>query len=170
MVFARQGVTLKNNTQATLRPIKPEDEQAHQQFDQSLTKEDRYKRFFGELRQFNHDQLAKMTQIDYDREMAFIVSQTYQGQPRTLGVSRVIMDPDNLQAEFAVVVRSDCQGLGLGRILMTAAIEHCKRQGVKSIEGITLPENTGMIELARKLGFKISRDFEEGSINMVLKL
>ncbi|MBB1385986.1 bifunctional acetate--CoA ligase family protein/GNAT family N-acetyltransferase [Pseudoalteromonas sp. SG45-5] len=163
-------VTLKNNTRATLRPIKPEDEQAHQAFDQSLNKEDRYKRFFGELPQFNHDQLAKMTQIDYDREMAFIVCQRFEGKTRTLGVSRVIMDPDNLHAEFAIVVRSDCQGLGLGRILMTAAINHCKRQGVESIEGITLPENTGMIELARKLGFKISRDFEEGSINMVLKL
>ncbi|WP_273046332.1 bifunctional acetate--CoA ligase family protein/GNAT family N-acetyltransferase [Pseudoalteromonas sp.] len=163
-------VTLKNNTQATLRPIKPEDEQAHQAFDQSLNKEDRYKRFFGELPQFNHDQLAKMTQIDYDREMAFIVCQRFEGKTRTLGVSRVIMDPDNLHAEFAIVVRSDCQGLGLGRILMTAAINHCKRQGVESIEGITLPENTGMIELARKLGFNISRDFEEGSINMVLKL
>ena len=163
-------VTLKNNTQATLRPIKPEDEQAHQAFDQSLNKEDRYKRFFGELPQFNHDQLAKMTQIDYDREMAFIVCQRFEGKTRTLGVSRVIMDPDNLHAEFAIVVRSDCQGLGLGRILMTAAINHCKRQGVESIEGITLPENTGMIELARKLGFKISRDFEDGSINMVLKL
>jgi acetyltransferase len=163
-------VTLKNNTRATLRPIKPEDEQAHQAFDQSLNKEDRYKRFFGELPQFNHDQLAKMTQIDYDREMAFIVCQRFEGKTRTLGVSRVIMDPDNLHAEFAIVVRSDCQGLGLGRILMTAAINHCKRQGVESIEGITLPENTGMIELARKLGFKISRDFEDGSINMVLKL
>ncbi|AQQ00239.1 protein acetyltransferase [Pseudoalteromonas aliena] len=163
-------VTLKNNTQATLRPIKPEDEQAHKAFDQSLNKEDRYKRFFGELPQFNHEQLAKMTQIDYDREMAFIVCQRFEGKTRTLGVSRVIMDPDNLHAEFAIVVRSDCQGLGLGRILMTAAIDHCKHQGVESIEGITLPENTGMIELARKLGFKISRDFEEGSINMVLKL
>ena len=163
-------VTLKNNTQATLRPIKPEDEQAHKAFDESLNKEDRYKRFFGELPQFNHDQLAKMTQIDYDREMAFIVCQRFEGKTRTLGVSRVIMDPDNLHAEFAIVVRSDCQGLGLGRILMSAAINHCKRQGVESIEGITLPENTGMIELARKLGFKISRDFEEGSINMVLKL
>ena len=163
-------VTLKNNTQATLRPIKPEDEQAHKVFDESLNKEDRYKRFFGELPQFNHDQLAKMTQIDYDREMAFIVCQRFEGKTRTLGVSRVIMDPDNLHAEFAIVVRSDCQGLGLGRILMSAAINHCKRQGVESIEGITLPENTGMIELARKLGFKISRDFEEGSINMVLKL
>ena len=165
-----ETVTLKNDTLATLRPIKPEDEQAHQAFDQSLTKEDRYKRFFGELPQFNHDQLAKMTQIDYDREMAFIVSQTQDEQQQTLGVSRVIMDPDNLQAEFAIVVRSDCQGLGLGRILMNAAISHCKRQRVKTVEGITLPENTGMIELARKLGFKISRDFEEGSINMLLTL
>ncbi|MDO6465587.1 bifunctional acetate--CoA ligase family protein/GNAT family N-acetyltransferase [Pseudoalteromonas carrageenovora] len=163
-------VTLKNNTQATLRPIKPEDEKAHQEFDQSLNKEDRYKRFFGELPQFNHDQLAKMTQIDYDREMAFIVCQRFEGKTRTLGVARVIMDPDNLHAEFATVVRSDYQGLGLGTILMTAAINHCKRQGVETVEGITLPENTGMIELARKLGFKISRDFEEGSINMVLKL
>ncbi|MCP4058912.1 MAG: GNAT family N-acetyltransferase, partial [Pseudoalteromonas sp.] len=64
----------------------------------------------------------------------------------------------------------DYQGLGLGRLLMSAAINHCKRQGVEVIEGITLPENTGMIELARKLGFTISRDFEEGSINMLLKL
>ena len=163
-------VTLKNNTQAQLRPIKPEDEQAHLEFDQSLSKEDRYKRFFGELPQFNHDQLAKMTQIDYDREMAFIVSQEQNGSACTLGVSRVLMDPDKLDAEFAIVVRSDCQGLGLGTILMNAAIEHCKNQGVKQIAGITLPENTGMIELARKLGFKITRDFEEGSINMVLKL
>jgi acetyltransferase len=68
------------------------------------------------------------------------------------------------------VVRSNCQGLGLGGMLMRAAIEHCKSQGVQFIEGITLPENKGMIELARKLGFKISRDFEEGSINMLLDL
>ena len=76
--------------------IKSEDEQAHKVFDESLNKEDRYKRFFGELPQFNHDQLAKMTQIDYDREMAFIVCQRFEGKTRTLGVSRVIMDPDNL--------------------------------------------------------------------------
>ena len=161
-----QQVTLKNNSQAILRPIKPEDEQAHQEFDQSLSKEDRYKRFFGELPQFNHDQLAKMTQIDYDREMAFIITQ----DNATLGVSRVLMDPDKVHAEFAIVVRSNSQGLGLGGLLMRAAIEYCQSQGVQFIEGITLPENTGMIELARKLGFKISRDFEEGSINMVLAL
>lgn len=165
-----QPILLKNGTQALLRPIKPEDEQAHQVFDHSLSKEDRYRRFFGELPQFNHEQLAKMTQIDYDREMAFIVTQPEQGANSTLGVSRVLMDPDNLEAEFSIIVRSDCQGLGLGKILMTALIDHCKAQKVGKIEGITLWENSGMIELSRKLGFKTTRDFEEGTIVMTLML
>ena len=80
------------------------------------------------------------------------------------------MDPDNLVAEFAVVVRSDLKGLGLGRILMQSVIDHCKLQKVQLIEGITLPENTGMIELSRKLGFKVSRDFEEGTVIMKMPL
>ncbi|MEO2280559.1 bifunctional acetate--CoA ligase family protein/GNAT family N-acetyltransferase [Pseudoalteromonas pernae] len=159
-------ITLKDGTHALLRPIRPEDEQAHKKFDESLSKEDRYSRFFGEMPQFTHDQLAKMTQIDYDREMAFIVSKKVDGEDVTLGVSRVLMDPDNLVAEFAIVVGSNQQGLGLGRILMNAAIDYCQRQGVGSIEGMTLFENSGMIELARKLGFTIKRDFEEGTIHM----
>ncbi|MEC4087718.1 bifunctional acetate--CoA ligase family protein/GNAT family N-acetyltransferase [Pseudoalteromonas rubra] len=165
-----RSVTLKNGTLAQLRPIRPEDERNHQEFDQSLSKEDRYRRFFGELPQFTHEQLAKMTQIDYDREMAFIITEPYKSAQRTLGVSRVLMDPDNLLAEFAVVVRSDCQGLGLGKLLMEAAIDYCKRQRVGCIEGITLPENTGMIGLAKKLGFTVTRDFEEGTVVMKMPL
>ncbi|MBQ4845692.1 bifunctional acetate--CoA ligase family protein/GNAT family N-acetyltransferase [Pseudoalteromonas sp. MMG005] len=163
-------ITLTNNTHAILRPIKPEDERTHQEFDQSLTKEDRYKRFFGELPQFNHEQLAKMTQIDYDREMAFIVSQPYKSTYRTLGVSRVLMDPDNHNAEFSVIVRSDCQGLGLGRVLMQAVIKHCQSIGVEMVVGITLPENIGMIELSKKLGFTVTRDFSEGTVDMRLEI
>ncbi|WP_105264793.1 bifunctional acetate--CoA ligase family protein/GNAT family N-acetyltransferase [Pseudoalteromonas sp. T1lg76] len=159
-------VTLKDGSEALLRPIRPEDEQAHRRFDESLTKEDRYRRFFGEMPHFSHEQLAKMTQIDYDREMAFIVTRKQGGENVTLGVSRVLMDPDNLVGEFAIVVGSQAQGLGLGRILLGAAVDYCQQQGVGSIEGMTLWENTGMIELARKLGFTISRDFEEGTIHM----
>ncbi|MBD1581175.1 bifunctional acetate--CoA ligase family protein/GNAT family N-acetyltransferase [Pseudoalteromonas sp. S16_S37] len=165
-----QNVTLKNGQQAILRPIKPEDERAHQEFDQSLSKEDRYRRFFGELPQFNHEQLAKMTQIDYDREMAFIVSEPYKNTYRTLGVSRLLIEPDHDSAEFAVVVRSGSHGLGLGRLLMSAIIDYAKKQRIKVLSGITLPENTGMIELSKKLGFTITRDFEEGTVNMQLQL
>ncbi|WP_152086728.1 bifunctional acetate--CoA ligase family protein/GNAT family N-acetyltransferase [Pseudoalteromonas sp. A25] len=165
-----QHVTLKNGQHATLRPIRPEDERAHQEFDQSLSKEDRYRRFFGELPQFNHEQLAKMTQIDYDREMAFIISEPYKNTHRTLGVSRLLIEPDNDSAEFAIVVRSDSQGLGLGRLLMRAIIDYASKQRIASLSGITLPENTGMIELSKKLGFTITRDFEEGTVNMQLQL
>lgn len=165
-----QEITLKDGSMALLRPIRPEDEEAHREFDNKLTKEDRYKRFFGEMPQFSHEQLAKMTQIDYDREMAFIVTQRRDDVWQTLGVSRVLMDPDNLVAEFAVVVRSDIKGLGLGRILMQSVIDHCKRQKVEKIEGLTLPENAGMIGLAKKLGFKVTRDFEEGTIVMTMPL
>ena len=165
-----QIITLKDGSSAVLRPIKPEDEAAHREFDLALTKEDRYKRFFGELPDFSHEQLAKMTQIDYDREMAFIVSQETPKGPKTLGVSRVLMEPDNLEAEFAIVIRSDLKGLGLGRILLQSAIDHCKKHDVACIAGITLPENTGMIALAKKLGFTIKRDFEEGTVSMQLRL
>ncbi|CAH9049462.1 Peptidyl-lysine N-acetyltransferase PatZ [Pseudoalteromonas holothuriae] len=165
-----QNVTLKNGQSAILRPIKPEDERAHQEFDQSLSKEDRYRRFFGELPQFNHEQLAKMTQIDYDREMAFIIIEPYKSSYRTLGVSRLLIEPDNSSAEFAVIVRSDSQGLGLGRLLMSAIIDYASQQGISLLSGITLPENGGMIELAKKLDFTVIRDFEEGTINMELKL
>ena len=165
-----QVINLKDGSQALLRPIRPEDEAAHREFDNKLTKEDRYKRFFGEMPQFSHEQLARMTQIDYDREMAFIVTQIQQDHWITLGVSRVLMDPDNLEAEFAVVVRSDQKGLGLGRVLMQSVIDHCKRQKVEKIEGITLPENAGMIGLSKKLGFKVTRDFEEGTVIMTMPL
>ncbi|OCQ20502.1 protein acetyltransferase [Pseudoalteromonas luteoviolacea] len=165
-----RSITLKNGHQAMLRPIKPEDERSHQEFDQSLSQEDRYRRFFGQLPQFTHEQLAKMTQIDYDREMAFIVSERHKSTYRTLGVSRVLMDPDNISAEFSVIVRSDSQGLGLGKLLMNAAIEYCRDKGVGTIEGITLPENSGMISLAKHLGFNVRRDFEEGATIMTLPL
>ncbi|QFU04031.1 Acetyltransferase Pat [Pseudoalteromonas sp. THAF3] len=165
-----RSVTLKDGSQALLRPIRPEDEQAHREFDESLSKEDRYRRFFGEMPHFSHEQLAKMTQIDYDREMAFIVTRKHHAKDCTLGVSRVLMDPDNAIAEFAIVIGSQYQGLGLGRLLLQAAIDYCKEQGVASVQGTTLWENTGMIELARKLGFTVHRDFEEGTIEMILAL
>ena len=77
---------------------------------------------------------------------------------------------DNAIAEFAIVIGSQYQGLGLGRLLLQAAIDYCKEQGVASVQGTTLWENTGMIELARKLGFTVRRDFEEGTIEMILPL
>ncbi len=101
-----------------------EDEAAHRAFVAAMTPEDLRLRFFGAVRGFDHSQLARMTQIDYDREMALIAEATDEsGAIRTLGVVRAIADPDNETAEFAVAVRSDSKGKRLG--IVADDPDHC---------------------------------------------
>jgi len=163
--------SLRDGREVLLRPIIAEDEQSHFEFNDSLSKEDRYKRFFGEVGQLSHEAMAKMTQIDFDREMAFIASyKDPAGKFHTLGVVRAITDPQNNETEFAVVIRSDLQGQGLGKKLMQKMIAYCQQRGTQTMIGITLPQNSGMVSLARKLGFKVKFDIEEGWIEMKLPL
>lgn len=163
--------TLKDGREVLLRPIIAEDEQTHIEFNNSLSKEDRYKRFFGEVGQLSHEEMAKMTQIDFDREMAFIASfRDHDDNFHTLGVVRAITDPENAETEFAVVIRSDLQGQGLGKKLMVKMIEYCKSRGTETMMGITLPQNAGMVSLSRKLGFAVKFDIEEGWVEMKLAL
>ena len=113
-----EWVELKNGERCLFRPILPEDEPQLQQFISRVTKEDLYYRYFSEINEFTHEDLANMTQIDYDREMAFVAVRRIDQTEEILGVTRAISDPDNIDAEFAVLVRSDLKGLGLGRRLM----------------------------------------------------
>ena len=162
---------MRDGRTVLLRPILPEDEPSHFNFDQSLSKEDRYKRFFGEVGPLSHEEVAKMTQLDFDREMAFIATiKDAQGDAHTLGVVRAITDPENQETEFAVVVRSDLKGQGLGKKLMQKMIDYCRHRETKIMKGLTLPVNAGMIELSKRLGFKVKFDLEEGWVEMVLDL
>ena len=66
---------MKNGERCLFRPILPEDEPQLLAFIERVTKEDLYYRYFSEINEFTHDDLANMTQIDYDREMAFVAVQ-----------------------------------------------------------------------------------------------
>ncbi|MCF8204316.1 MAG: bifunctional acetate--CoA ligase family protein/GNAT family N-acetyltransferase [Methylotenera sp.] len=146
---AWQGQTL------LLRPIRPEDEAAHQAFLDAVTADDLWLRFFQAPHRLSHDELARLTQIDYEREMAFIAVDAAQ---QTLGVARLVRDPDNTEAEFAVLVRSDLQGRGLGRLLMQRLLDYATARGTQRIVGDVLRENHGMLSLAKALGFEMSAD------------
>ena len=87
-----------------------------------------------------------------------------------LAVIRASIDPDNTDAEFAMIVRSDLQGLGLGKILLNKLITYQKAKGTHYLSGMTMMSNVGMATLAKKLGFTVERDMEEGVINMLLDL
>ena len=155
--------------QILLRPIRPEDEPRHSEFFKALTSEDIYFRFFGMVRRPDHTQLARMTQIDYDREMAFVACGGGNCE-QTLGVARAISDPDNMKAEFAIIVRSDLKHKGLGSLLLRKIIRYCQSRGVQELVGETLAENTRMMKLARQLGFSLRTSPDDHEIRLHLTL
>ena len=154
-----------------LRPIKPEDGAQHVEFFGSLTPEDVRMRMFVHMRELSPGQLARMTQIDYDREMAFIATRKRaDGSSETLGVARVVFDPDNIQGEFAVTVRSELKGKGLGKLLMKKLIRHSRDRGAQEIVGETLSQNQALLGLVKPLGFTANRSRENDTYLLKLPL
>jgi len=156
-----QGQTL------TVRPIRPEDEARHLAFLERLDPEDVRLRVFYSRRSIERSELARLTQIDYEREMAFIA---VDADGQTLGVVRAVADPDNIEAEFGIVVRSDLKGGGLGDRLMQKMIGYLQGRGTQVLTATVLAENTRMLDLAQDLGFSIGARSAEGVREVKLPL
>ncbi len=138
-----------------LRPIRPEDEAMHRAFLESLDPEDIRLRLFSSRRELPRSELARLVQIDYAREMAFVAVQPQaDGTQRIIGVVRAVSDPDNEEAEFAIIIRSDLHRQGLGRLLMHKVIGHLRATGTRRMVGEVLPENRGMSALALSMGLR----------------
>lgn len=162
-----------NGRAIVIRPIRPEDEAQHRSFLASLDAEDVRMRFFSVRKDMPHSELARLTQIDYDREMAFIAEATdAQGITETLGVARSVADPDNVEAEFAVIIRSDLKGQGLGTLLLERVIQHARSRSTGRLVGLVLRENTRMMRLCAALGLKAdpAEPAASGLRRMVLEL
>ncbi|MBK9346146.1 MAG: bifunctional acetate--CoA ligase family protein/GNAT family N-acetyltransferase [Burkholderiales bacterium] len=148
-----ETIELKGRT-LELRPIRPEDEALHTEFLQHLDIEDIRMRVFYSRRTMERSELARLTQIDYTREMAFVaIAPGPDGQPQTQGVVRAMADPDNISAEFGIIIRSELKGDGLGRVLMNKLIAYQRSQGTQRMVATVLRENHRMIDLAHSLGF-----------------
>ena len=108
-------------------------------------------------------ELARLTQIDYEREMVFIAEGTGPDcHPRTLGTVRSAADPDNRDAEFGIIVRSDLKGRGLGTLLMQELIRHARERGTQRLVATVLRENQGMLALANECGFTVGTTLRAG--------
>lgn len=145
-----------------IRPIRAEDEPLLEQFYQRLSPESLRLRFFSARRQFDHRELARFVQIDYDREMAFVALR----EGVLYGVVRVWIDADDVAAEFSVIIDDNCRGEGLGLRLMQGIIEYLTKRGVLQIFGTVLPHNTGMLKLAQRLGFSMHHNMDEGVVEV----
>jgi len=162
---------LNDGRKTLLRPIRPEDEPEHYDFVSKLTPEDIRFRFFGTVRQLPHSEMARLTQLNYDREMAFIASAPKTGGGReTLAVVRTMTDPNNERAEFAIVVRSDLQDMGLGSKLLDKMINYCRDRGTTWMVGQVLEDNRKMLQLAGSKGFGRKRIPNDGVFEVKLDL
>jgi acetyltransferase len=161
---------LNDGRRVFVRPIRPEDEPNHHVFVSRLTPEDIRFRFFGLVKQLPHSEMARFTQIDYDREMAFIAVFDRDGKDETVGVVRAVADPDNQRAEFAVVVINELKGSGLARKLMMKMIVYCLQRGIGELAGQVLTDNRRMLKFVEALGFKRKRQVENDIVEVALDL
>jgi acetyltransferase len=146
-----------------LRPIRPQDEHALATMVMRSTVEDIRLRFFQPLKEFPHALAARFSQIDYDREMAFVATAA-GGNGEMLGVARLAADPDNDRAEYAIMVRSDMKGQGIGYQLMRPLLDYARSAGIKTVFGEVLRENTTMLKMVKELGFTITGDEDPGVV------
>ena len=149
-----------------VRPVRPEDEPLFHDAFSRLSPHAVRLRFFAPIKALTHQMAAHFCQIDYEREMAFVlVEPAKRGQgPRGHGVARILADPDNTKAEFAITIVSDMTGQGLGALLMHRIIDYARDRGIGEIYGEVLAENTAMLSLARSLDFHIERIPDEHEV------
>jgi len=151
-----------------LRPIRPEDEPALQALFSLLSMEEIRLRFLHPMKILSHKLAARLTQIDYDREMALVLCETTaQKEPELYGVVRFTADPDNDRAEFAILLRRDMTGMGLGPMLMRRIIDYAKNRGIGELFGEVLAENRSMLKLCKAFGFTKRRDPDEPGVMAV---
>jgi acetyltransferase len=148
-----------------VRPMRPEDEPAITAFLGRVSREDLRLRFFHAMKEFSHSFIARLTQLDYARAMAFVATDTTTGE--IIGVVRLHSDSLYESAEYAILLRSDLKGKGLGWALMQLLIEYAKAEGLKIISGVVLRENASMLQMCRELGFALHIDPSDAGVSLV---
>ena len=152
-----------------IRPIRPEDAEIEQEFVKALSDESKYFRFMDSLRELTPAMLVRFTQIDYDREMAFVATiPDEEGKLTQIGVARYVTTPDGESVEFALAVADSWQRRGLGRTLMSTLIDCAHQRGYKTMLGDILTNNTKMFRLVGRLGFTVHPHPDDPSVKRVI--
>lgn len=149
----QRELKLRDGRRLEVHPIRPEDEPAYKAFLESIDPEDLRLRFFAPLRHIGHAMLARLTQLDYARAIAFVAKDPVTGAIQ--GSVRLHADPDHRVGEYAILLRSELKGQGLGWALMSLIIEYARADGLQEIVGEVLRENTTMLALCTALGFGV---------------
>lgn len=158
-------ITLSNGKPAFVRPVRPEDDALFRAFFTRVTAEDLRLRFFRAVKEFSHEFIARLVQLDYARSMALVAIDPDSGE--MLGAVRLLADADYDRGEYGIMVRSDLKGAGLGWRLMSIMIEVARWLGLQVVEGQVLRENSTMLAMCRQLGFRVQADPDDATVALV---
>jgi RimJ/RimL family protein N-acetyltransferase len=156
---------LPDGTRVLVRPLRPADAALYPDFITHVTPDDARLRFFVAIKELSDERISELTHLDYARAMAFIAIDDTAG--KMLGVVRLHLDDDRAGGEYAVIVRSELKGHGLGWLLMQRMIEYARAIGLKRVHGQVLAENTTMLRMCAELGFHIDDDPSSKSVKVV---
>ncbi|HEX4894235.1 MAG TPA: bifunctional acetate--CoA ligase family protein/GNAT family N-acetyltransferase [Hyphomicrobiaceae bacterium] len=161
-----KSVSIDGIGELRVRPIRPEDERLYAGFVERLEPGDIRMRLLAPVRELSHAFVARLTQIDYAREMAFVAVDP--AEKELLGVVRLHADPDYVRAEYAAIVRSDLKGRGLGWQMMEHLIAYARAEGIAELHGDVLAENTTMLAMCRALGFDVAPAPDDPALRRVV--
>jgi acetyltransferase len=156
---------LPDRTHIFVRPVRPDDDELFREFAKGVSEEDARLRFFGPKKELSDGDLDRLVHIDYGRAMAFVAIRELSR--KMVGVVRLHAEPNREAREFAIIVRSDFKGHGLGWMLMQLIIEYARTVGLRVIEGRTLHENKAMLKMCQEFGFELLMDREDSRVTIV---
>ena len=157
-------VSLKGGQEIFVRPVRPEDEELYRGFFESVSAEDLRLRFFAPVKEFSHAFVARLTQIDYARALALCA---LDKDGAMIGGVRLVKNAEGTAGEYAILLRGDYKGQGLGWNLMKMIIEYAAQEGLEAVEGQVMASNSNMLSMCDQLGFLVRDDPEEPGIKMV---
>lgn len=144
----------------TLRPVLPQDEELLAQLLRGLTPEARRYRFHGAVT-LSAAHLQQMSSVDYQQQMALVVTAQVDGAEQLIADARYCVHPDGRSAEFALVVAERWQRLGVGAWAVRALQCAATTAGLEWLHGDVLRSNRPMLGLLQSRGFALTPDAED---------
>lgn len=168
--WQEKTIAVKDNEKIFIRPVRPSDADQMINLFEQLSPETVYLRFFSPIKEISRPMLIRMTQIDYDREIALIAFSGDKASRKIVGVSRIIFMPEGNTAEFAIVLADAWQGRGLGKKLLHHALVCTKKYDIDTVWGPVITTNKGMLKMGQQLGFDVRRDSDSGEYKMSISV
>ncbi len=162
--------TLNDGTEIFFRPVKPTDEPALAEMLYSLGSQSVHTRYFTHTMAFPHKDVQKLTNIDYDNELAVVGVVPGPSGEEVVAIAQYFLDPKTQAAEVAFIVHDEWQAKGMGSFLLDHITQVAIKRGVKRFYAKVLPKNKAMLAIFQHSGHKVTTEFDGDVFSIICDL